>query len=75
MASSTAGWEIAEVAWGRPRGGFVRDFFAFDGVDAIVCGLPVISSPDAVENAGSREYTPCPEERASLEAKDLLRAY
>ena len=39
MASSTAGCEMADVACGRPRGGFVRDFFDFDGVDAIVCML------------------------------------
>ena len=31
--SSTAGWDIAEVATGLLRGGFVRDFFDFGGID------------------------------------------
>ena len=39
VASSTTGWEIAEVACGLPRGGFVRDFFAFEGVEAMVSAL------------------------------------
>ena len=34
---------MADVAWGRPRGGFVRDFFAFDGEPAMVLGLRAIS--------------------------------
>lgn len=34
---------MADVACGRPRGGFVRDFFAFDGADAIVCGFCEVS--------------------------------
>ena len=34
---------MADVAWGRPRGGFVRDFFAFDGEPAMVLGLRAMS--------------------------------
>lgn len=35
VASSTTGCEMADVAAGRPRGGFVRAFFDFCGEGAI----------------------------------------
>lgn len=73
VASSTAGWEMADVAWGRPRGGFVRDFFVLEGVDAMApfCRA-LVNYTRALHH---KRDIPRGRGVGQAAAKDLLRAF